>query len=327
MGNIKDEINTLKWQMLARLPKGSIFERVKESIINYNLNDDNPLYYIYWMDIQKSLINKYLFGTWHTNNHDYYKFINWLDENYLEGNYYSIKCHDSYIKIPKPLINDYKCFKAEFLDIIMPYLVQEMNVNQPFLEGPYEYKDVKIRENSIVLDIGANFGLFSSLASSKNCLVYAFEPTPRVLKNYLNRLKNFDRNIHVINKAVSNETKTDFFMCYSNKSSCNKLYENEDFSNELEVISVETTTIDDFVIENDLKSVDFIKADIEGAERKMLMGARETLREYAPNLAICYYHKLDDLKVLKNLILEANPKYEIDVAYKKIYARIPNRKY
>lgn len=52
MGNIKDEINTLKWQMLARLPKGSIFERVKESIINYNLSDDNPLYYIYWMDIQ-----------------------------------------------------------------------------------------------------------------------------------------------------------------------------------------------------------------------------------------------------------------------------------
>ena len=38
---------------------------------------------------------------------------------------------------------------------------------------------------------------------------------------------------------------------------------------------VETITIDDFVKENNLERVDFIKSDIEGYERNMLTGAQE----------------------------------------------------
>jgi FkbM family methyltransferase len=51
--------------------------------------------------------------------------------------------------------------------------------------------------------------------------------------------------------------------------------------------SIEITTIDAFVEENDLKKVDFIKADIEGYECYMLEGGRETLKKFAPKLAIC----------------------------------------
>ena len=116
------------------------------------------------------------------------------------------------------------------------------------------------------------------------------------------------------------------FQVYEDKSSCNSLCDsNYKVSNESNVYNVETITIDDFVSERNLGDVDFIKADIEGAERRMLIGAKKTLKELAPKLAICYYHNLDDLKVLRKLILDANPKYEIDVAYKKIYARVPGK--
>lgn len=321
MEKMENILNFLKWQLLARLPKGSIFERIKGSIMNSGLNELNPLYYIYWLDIDKPLFLKYLLGTFGTTNADYTKFITWLDINYLNGNYYEINVDGKVMIIPRPTFEDYKCFKAEFLDIIMPSITKEYS-DIPYLEGPYETKDVFIESGDVVLDLGANYGLFSSLASSKNCRVYAFEPTEVIVKQFLNHLAEIDENIQIINKAVSNKTGISSFKLNPGKSSCNSLVE----SNTTDLTAqVETITIDEFVQEQDLSSVDFIKADIEGAERLMLEGARNTLREYAPKLAICYYHCLDDLSVLTKLIKSANPDYKIDVKYKKIYAKVPDK--
>ena len=87
--------------------------------------------------------------------------------------------------------------------------------------------------------------------------------------------------------------------------------------------SIETTTIDDFVRKNNLPRVDFIKADIEGFERHMLAGAQETLARFAPKLALCTYHLPDDPEVMAELILKANPKYNIVQKRMKLYASVP----
>ena len=85
---------------------------------------------------------------------------------------------------------------------------------------------------------------------------------------------------------------------------------------------VETITLDDFVKENNLERVDFIKADIEGFERNMLSGAQETLKNFAPKLALCTYHLPDDPEVMTKLIMQANPNYKIVYGKKKLYASI-----
>lgn len=324
MVNMANMVNFFKWQILARLPKGSIFERVRASILSSNINDINPLYYVYWLDIEKSLFEKYLLGTFGTTNADYTNFITWLDSNYRHGDFYEIKIDDTKIILPRPSFEDYKCFKAEFLDIIMPSLTKETATSLPYLEGPYEYKSVSLNKGDTVLDCGANYGLFSSLASAKGCKVFAFEPTTEVVTRYLSHLSAVDKNIEVIKKAVSNVTGNSSFKINPNHSSCNSL-EIEPHVDDPYYTTVETTSVDDFVSQHNLSNVDFIKADIEGAERLMLEGARQTLKEYAPKLAICFYHCLDDLKVLTKLIKEANPDYKIDVAYKKLYAYVPRK--
>jgi FkbM family methyltransferase len=58
------------------------------------------------------------------------------------------------------------------------------------------------------------------------------------------------------------------------------------------------TTLDKFADEQNLKRLDFVKADIEGAERDMLAGAKNVLKELAPKLALCTYHLSDDPEVL-----------------------------
>ncbi len=90
-----------------------------------------------------------------------------------------------------------------------------------------------------------------------------------------------------------------------------------------EITTAETVTLDSFVRENNLERVDFIKADIEGFERHMLLGAQETLRKFAPKLALCTYHLPDDPQVLENLIKQANPNYNVVQKRKKLYASVP----
>lgn len=317
-----NKVNFLKWQMLSRLPKGSIYERVIESIKNKDLSVDNPFYYIYWLDLDYSPLKKFILGTFGTTNEDYYKFISWL-ERFRINDFYYIPFEDTFIKIPVPSFEDYKCFKAEFLDIIMPSFVGNGYFKQPFLEGPYEYGCVTLEEKDTVIDCGANYGLFSSLAAAKGCEVHAFEPTKRVFEEYLKRLASKEGRVLPINMAVSDKSGTQFFEIDPQNTSCNHLIDEGSILTE-RAAQVRTTSIDDYANDH-LSTVDFIKADIEGAERLMLDGAREVLKEYAPKLAICYYHKLDDLRVLTKKILEANPHYEIDVEYRKIYAHDPRR--
>lgn len=57
--------------------------------------------------------------------------------------------------------------------------------------------------------------------------------------------------------------------------------------------------------------VTFIKMDIEGAEAKALLGARQIITEQKPKLAICVYHKPEDIIELPALVLGMRPDYQI----------------
>jgi len=83
---------------------------------------------------------------------------------------------------------------------------------------------------------------------------------------------------------------------------------------------IKQTTLDDFVRENHIKRIDFIKADIEGAERFMLLGAEKVIKKFKPKIAICTYHLPDDPEILENILKSIVPEYNIVHKYKKMYA-------
>ena len=51
--------------------------------------------------------------------------------------------------------------------------------------------------------------------------------------------------------------------------------------------------------------------DIEGSELKALEGMKQTIKKYKPKLAICIYHKFEDLWELPLYIKKLVPEYQL----------------
>ena len=69
----------------------------------------------------------------------------------------------------------------------------------------------------------------------------------------------------------------------------------------MKVIEVDVITLDDFVDQNAIKSIDFIKIDVEQNELKTLKGARKTLEKFKPILML---EVTIDFQEIKDLLLE-----------------------
>lgn len=222
----------------------------------------------------------------------------------------------------------------EFFDILLPHLIDDIQLFDSLcFEGPYEHEEVRLNASGgggIALDCGANIGMFSAIASRKGYMTYAFEPGGHAVSNYLSVTAKMNPNIFIVKSALMDKEGEIKFLEYDSFFLANTA------SDIMEIVSlrkewgllgkevaVNATTVDAFVNKNNLPGVDFIKADIEGAERYMLMGAKEVLKEFAPMLAICTYHLPDDPEVLRELILDANPNYVIKEKWSKMYAHVP----
>ena len=252
---------------------------------------------------------------------------------FLRGNCYQIK--DVRIPILEP--SDEKLFREAILpDTFYSYINCEDKYDEiiydrydKFLcEGLYglvnDKVNVTVQPGDIVIDAGSWIGDFAAYASVRGAeAVYAFEPVDKTFA-YLEQTAKLNKNIIPVKKGLSNEnTSSTLFVNLDGNSGGNALM-NKPHENMQETSTiVETVKLDDFVHENNLPRVDFIKSDIEGFERHMLEGAQGVLREFAPKLALCTYHLPDDPKVMADLIMQANPKYNIVQKRMKLFASVP----
>jgi FkbM family methyltransferase len=226
-------------------------------------------------------------------------------------------------------LNDKVIFFMEALDIIVPFMLEEERLLNlfydcySFLEGPYELDSLRLNSGDIVFDCGASLGMFSAVASAKGCIVHAFEPIHEIIDNYLIKTAQWNHNIKVVEAALWDKNEILEFDIKQDRISSH-ITEIQNYSNDTkEKRMIPAFSIDEYIYSNKIERVDFIKADIEGAERYMLKGAKETLQQYQPKLSLCTYHLPDDPKVMKEIILQINPNYVIKEQYKKMYCYVP----
>lgn len=76
--------------------------------------------------------------------------------------------------------------------------------------------------------------------------------------------------------------------------------------------TIKTYSIDAYMKGED---VGFIKADIECAEMKMLIGAQETIRKYKPRIALAAYHFPDDMYQFPLFLRSLVPEYQFGLRF------------
>jgi len=144
-----------------------------------------------------------------------------------------------------------------------------------------------IKQGGTAYDIGANYGMHALLMAKlvgASGHVYAFEPDPMIFQRLMEHVE-MNRFYHVksVRAGVWNHSgRAQFFSGHHlGAGYCAEVGGTSDCGMEIEVFS-----LDDFVFERNHCPPDFIKVDVEGAESKVLSGARRVLETYRPMLLI-----------------------------------------
>jgi len=131
-----------------------------------------------------------------------------------------------------------------------------------------------------IIDVGANLGQ-TTLKYRKifpEATIHAFEPFPQVYQRYQ---ENFGRDakIKANNLAVSDTVgKSKFYLNEGHYT--NSLLKAEDASyKNIGCITVETVTMDAYARNAGIDYIDILKADVQGAELKVLKGARDLIND------------------------------------------------
>ena len=172
----------------------------------------------------------------------------------------------------------------------------------------YEHPSVHVLPGDVVFDCGAHIGGFTRVAlNSRAALVVAIEPERlnigALRRNFPEELKN--GKVLLIGKAVSDKPgRMALELSVSGDSHSLFLHQN---SGKEEM--VEVSTIDALVADSRIPRIDFIKFDIEGAEREALQGARQAIKKWRPRLAVSSYHLSGDPAAICALVWSIRPDY------------------
>lgn len=131
-----------------------------------------------------------------------------------------------------------------------------------------------------VFDLGANTGEVGFQFLEKSAIVYAFEPTPELCQKIMEQAKD-KTNYHLIQAAVSDVNgKKKFMVAGQADWGCSSLY---GFSDHIErtwpgrtdlkvtdEITVQVISLLDFIVENNITTIDYYHSDIQGNDLHVL---------------------------------------------------------
>ena len=131
------------------------------------------------------------------------------------------------------------------------------------------------------MDVGANQGSFAKLLLENGAdRVFAFEPHPAHGSSLQALLDHYPKRLSISETAVGATSGwADLFFNDSALSHASLAADVNliSYVNNNQATRVPVTSVDDFVAESALESVDFLKIDTEGYEHEVLVGASELL--------------------------------------------------
>lgn len=161
--------------------------------------------------------------------------------------------------------------------------------------------NVEIGKEGVIIDVGANVGIFSKLARElyPHASIYSLEPIGEIFDCLKKNLEG-DLNTNIFNIALGNSEGV-HRMLFSNQNS--EISRVDTKGN----VMVNMQKLDEFAQANKIKKIDLLKIDTEGFEDEVLLGAKNTL-------AITRY-------IFIELTLEHNTNYTLSSLMALLYSK------
>lgn len=176
----------------------------------------------------------------------------------------------------------------------------------------YEFGNIKISKDDVVFDLGANYGLFARYAIQRGAKeVHSFEADPNLQDIYESLNKNSNCKLTpkpVYSKPVKFKPGEDALGF--------GVEETEDDNN-----SIQAVNINEYIKENNIERIDYLKVDIEGSEYDLFSTIdNDTLRNKVKNIAIEYHHNSDDrIDIILNKLIECGFDYQFEYSNGKTF--------
>lgn len=195
-------------------------------------------------------------------------------------------------------------------EVDLRYVVREI-----FFKRVYNPAYLPIKQDDVVVDIGANNGVFTLFAASKTRgAIHAVEPSPRNIEFLrCNLATNKLYNVTVHECAVSDQIGSaklflnaadgqqnllsehvipDRIKQYTDRPDLNHILTYTDEA--ANFIEVPTTTLPAIMDNNDLECIDFLKLDCEGAESLILRSTPDDYLKRVKKIAMEFHDHLSD---------------------------------
>lgn len=215
-----------------------------------------------------------------------YKEVGALFEDVLSKNIYQM------------LINSKQYDNKDDSFEILPYLqIKDMYWCSEDYWQSYQFENIKNQQAATIIDCGAYIGdsiiPLCDRIPEKTVHYYAFEPDAEnasIIRNNIEFSRVCD-TLHVMEYGVGNRDQKMYFELPESKQKDAGRFIDNPTGNE--DVALEIRKIDGLELKID--GTVYIKMDIEGSELSALEGAAELIKKYRPYMAICVYHRKNDL--------------------------------
>lgn len=187
--------------------------------------------------------------------------------------------------------NVYFNFLSKGVQIKMVCIPNDItSVPHTFLDfGAYDVEETKflmdiVKDNDVVLDIGANLGWYTLnwLKKAKDIMVFSFEPMTDIYNRLIqNLILNGQQIKNAFNFGLSNvNSKLDFF--FDTERCGASSMTNLRGTNKTVNVKGTVKRLDDVFPSFGIDRLDLIKCDVEGAEKLVFEGGIRTITKYKP---------------------------------------------
>lgn len=180
--------------------------------------------------------------------------------------------------------------------------------HSPLINQYFDQDVIQFSNQEVFIDGGCYTGdtvlEFIRRMKGKYDFIYGFEPERDIFETAKLNL-NFYENIELINKGLWSKADQLYFHAANTSSTVTANGET----------SISVTSLDEFFCDGRKRLPTFIKLDIEGSEKEALFGMKNVIAKAHPKLAVCVYHKPEDIYELPQLIMNLGPGYKFTLRH------------